>query len=313
MNGLLDGADANCETLRVIASSGKFGSIGGNIERDLLARLHKHLGIPFAPMAVAVNAVDARTSSTKVTDAFIINPHEAYQHLYEVAGDRSVFFSRMGTPEEWAVFWTAVAEEQWFLDHPLRREILANPFTYTPVLLHADDAQQTKRVGKTMRVASWFSACAHNKEPLKSKIPMFVTGNDDVFRSTVEFALYEAAAWSLNSASTGYNPEHGVYREPLAKIHQAKSGTPLASGFKLAFAGTVGDWKEFAEDFHVPHHYNTEEICMDCFACKSGTMFSYANASMDAPWSHSSRDVPYRIPFDRLPVHPQLDLTRPGM
>ena len=146
---------------------------------------------------------------------------------------------------------------------------LVNTYWY---VIHIDDAQQTKRVGKTIKGCTWYSPVAEWQDPTLSRIPLYVTGNTDELHVSQENALNEAAAWSLSAAASGKFPEHGPKHSELSVKRAARAGQQLAGPYKLIYAGGTGDWKGFAEEYHLPWFYNAPsgKICQCCEAENSG-------------------------------------------
>ena len=177
----------------------------------------------------------------------------------------------------------ASRHEIWFLAHPKMEDILNAPRRHVPYIYHADDAQQTKRVGKTIRLSSWCSPVAIDKDPLKSRFPLFVTSNSDILHRGVERNLEDAAAWSFKAAGEGVNPLKGPGDTELPLEFRNCSGKLLAGGICLTYGGCCGDWKFQKEDFSLPYSYNTDNICMRCLATKNASPCNYANALWDAP------------------------------
>ena len=205
-----DDGGTGCETLAALASCGTAGKHKQNIERDLISRIRRLLEIPLEPLEVSVLALDADTGKTKDNIAYVICPHEVFKTLFDAGPE--LFFDRLGTPDQWEEYWLLHKCETWFLEHLLRDQILAAPRSFCPALGHSDDAQQSKRVGKTIKLSSWCSPVAKNLDCRASRFPIFVTSNVDPLHRSAEYRLDGAAAWSFTAAADGFHPDRHYTR-----------------------------------------------------------------------------------------------------
>ena len=77
--------------------------------------------------------------------------------------------------------------------------------------------------------------------------------------------LFELIAWSATAAYHGVNPnsrhDHAEW-QPRDSARKKKAGTALGAHFCLP--EVRGDWKMFADTFHLPRHNELAGICWSC-------------------------------------------------
>ena len=121
--------------------------------------------------------------------------------------------------------WHHCATEQWFLNHPLRDVILAQPLKCVPYVLHADDAQVSRRIGRTIRAYSCITPCAKVQDPLHGRIALAVWQNDEPLKAMIEIPAKNLMAWSGQAAACNINPSVGPPGIALDKSRLAQANT----------------------------------------------------------------------------------------
>ena len=126
-------------------------------------------------------------------------------------------------------------------------------------MIHFDDAQQTKRVGKTIFVASWFPVISSVTDANLNRVPIYVCSNTDLSKQAIKRTLNACLSWTLRVSASGVYPSTGPAGESLDKGRQQMVG-PFAGGHRLVYSGCSGDWKAAKEEYDLPWNYNCEEI-----------------------------------------------------
>ncbi len=253
----------------------------------MLRKLRIAYKIPNVILYISVQRFVKTTGKAATTEAAIACPHLLVGEISKTRRFNQIF----GTPDHWGLFWYHIRNELWYLQHPQRAEITADPRSHNPYVIHGDDAPVSRRVGRNIRVLSWYSPFGEG-QTLEKKMPCGIIANDQALKQYTEYKVKEAIAWSANAGAIGVHPSAPPPGQTLTKALQAKAGQPItANGTKLAFIGITGDWEFQTNDFTVPWGYSTEEICTKCYAKKSGPHNNFANAHRDADWSKRIRPL----------------------
>ena len=264
------------------------GKYPNNAQRDVMCKLKKLLGCKITPLPVVVQRYVK--SSGKVRDAVlnVVLPHEVYAVMSEY---ELQFTNLFGSSTDWSAFWNAVSNEQWFLDHPLRAWVVANPLKATPYFIHCDDAPVSRRVGRSIRALSCYSPCAITRDSLDGRIALATWALHEQLVEHVDDRAKRVLSWSFRACAFGEVPIEGPEGVPLDKVRLAQAGSVLTrDGRRMIYAGSSGDLAYFAQDFQFPHFYNADQICMKCFAMQFGR-FNFADSRLDAEWSRTSRPL----------------------
>ena len=204
-----------------LADLGSRGGHVGNAERDFHRRARRELKINIdlyevlAPIRTADNKI--------VNNKFgVLLPHEIFAELANHHGHE--FTARMkGESGLLSKYWDCHKQETWFLEHPLRHDILREPDKHIPIRLWGDDSGINKRQTRSIRVLTWSSATV-KATSLSSKIAVYYIQTQKMTRDT-EPTLLKAVAWSLNALLTGYHPLTDHLGKPLTGDRASKAGT----------------------------------------------------------------------------------------
>ena len=82
--------------------------------------------------------------------------------------------------------------------------------------------------------------------------------------------LMDVMVWSFQVMENGIWPHNDPSGEPWPrKSNRAKrAGTQLGNGYRGTFVELLADWKFQKEVLHMHRHYNKNQICGECNACK---------------------------------------------
>ena len=136
--GVLDAAAAvedglGSTLLGPVSSAGVNGKNPRNISRDLVRRSMQSLEFSLAPYSVEVIHCVRNTQQYTVGSAHVILPHELWAAISE---HEKLHEKVIGSPTDWAEWWKRNASEPWFLEHPLRHDILRAPEMHCPYVIH---------------------------------------------------------------------------------------------------------------------------------------------------------------------------------
>ena len=129
-DGLAGLADIDC-----LAGLGSDAKFPGNIERDFGRRIKTVLKIDVKPLSVPVDVSKA--------DPIIVNvllPRELFAVLWRRFPEKAHL--RFIGGDAVRILWRIAheAEETWFMEHPLKSEVLERPDLHVPVRVWGDDA-----------------------------------------------------------------------------------------------------------------------------------------------------------------------------
>ena len=162
-------------------------------------------------------------------------------------------------------------------------------FFEVPYLLHGDDAPMGKG-GRSLRVLQWSSPATHNRRTLMKKLVLAMNLCKMPFARHHEKTIDEVIAWSFTLATKGRWPTCDHLGNTLTKHRAREAGGPLnPHGIIPVYAGTIGDWKFFAETFSLRHTWATEAVCSICEAHKGPGPKCLGNALDDAGWTLTQR------------------------
>ncbi len=213
--------------LEIIASVGSQGENPQNDERDLLNRLEDLVDVPVKPYSIQVPKLVKKTGKVRVTTACIIPAHRVLAEVHKLGP--VVFTEMFGERKDWARYWHAHRDEIWLKEHVHYEEIRRNPTAWCPYLIFGDDAQTSKRVGRTCRLLMWFSPVTKIRS-FHSHVPLLIVDNDEATIDGMVHRLHRAAVWSFKFAGRNLNPflneDNAQLPEDLARL----SGQPLVDG-----------------------------------------------------------------------------------
>ena len=227
---------ASGQDLELLASCGSDGRNPQNAERDLVSRMNRFLDLPIKPYLVDVIRHQKATGAVTMTKGAIILPHRVFAEISKMPVK---FVEMFGRREQWAAYWQAHAGEEWFLRHPHRSFILDNIDKCCPFIYYGDDAQTSKRVGRTCRMSAWFSPMAEDRSGF-SKIPLLFADNDERHIKAQLRFLNEAAIWSFKLAARNVNAAFDHQNGALPAWLQGFVGQPLVDGQPAYLVTSVG-------------------------------------------------------------------------
>ena len=202
-----------------------------NIERDMQRRLQKHLRIPLSCHPVEVARMNKRTGTVGVSTSYILPPHRIWGELYKTP---AIFHTLFGDRNDWEQFWQAHMEERWVQEHSQFALIRDRPHSCCPFIIFGDDAQTSKRVGRTAHMLLWFSPMAKVRGT-EGHMPIFICDNDDPCIDVLMNQLQHAAVWSFRHASINFNPYCTLESKPLNADMRSIAGTPIIPGTEPLF------------------------------------------------------------------------------
>ena len=184
----------------------------------------KFLHVPVRPCAINVPRLVKKTGLIKKSTAYLVPPHRVWSEVHKF---KNQFRALFGSPDDWEHFWQAHAEERWMTDHPHRALIQSKPRQCCPWLLYGDDAQTSKRVGRTCGVLLWFSPLSEIRG-MDGMVPLCVVDNDEPTIQAINNELYRGVVWSFRHAALNINPVNFVDRSlPLPKDMELLAGKSL--------------------------------------------------------------------------------------
>lgn len=276
-----------------LASCGDFGNIKGNCERDMMRRSKADLDVKLRETLLNVPVLHKGTGKVRMSQAGVICPHD----VLSVLEDEPKFPLIFGEQHVWVRFWHLVRDEDWFQEHPWRAMIESEPHLHAPVMLHSDDAPVSRRVGRNIKGLSMCGIFADTEATgTNSIIPLYVLPNDQAMAETIKERCDLAVVWSWEAMATNKHPSSAPEWLPLGRHRKKQAGKPISNkGIKLTYAAFTGDWSFHAVDFKLPCHYNTEEVCMQCPATKTGTLTNLTDCRPCAWWAANPRTLQFYL------------------
>ena len=219
----------------------------------------------------------------------MILPHSLWATISEHEKLHAEVF---GCPTDWAEWWKRTASEPWFLEHPLRHDILRAPEMHCPYVIHGDDAPIDKRGKRAVRVLQWSSPLS-SAPTLMRQLIIFTSESKQQLADLHQAAIDFVTAWSFNVVLSNEHPKMDHLENPIRGVRNFKAGQALhPRGVRMVFSGTVGDWKWHWEELNLRHHYNAEEVCHNCRAVKAAeSELCMHNFTVDAPWTLTDRTL----------------------
>ena len=138
----------------------------------------------------------------------------------------------------------------WWLAHPQRAQVRADPRHAIPFCVFGDDGA----VGRTrgIRAMHWFAPTSVAPSD-ESRVPLYAVLQDHRFLKRItEASLQRLAVTSLNLATTGIMPDVSSLPPQCRTAERAAaSGRAQAGGHFLVCLGSCADWKWRSEPFAV--------------------------------------------------------------
>ena len=207
-----------------MASLGTNGSHPQNAERDFQRRIRSVVDIPIEPYSVDVPIYNKRISKVRIVTAHVALPHLLWAALRNTSP--AYFHALLGQRSMWELFWKCHKEEPWYKDHPHKDILDGSPSLCCPFLIFGDDAQTSKRVGRTVRLLEWYSPVAEIRSHL-SQFPLLMVDNDQPSAPSIIHAIEEACVWSFNRAGRNIHPTLTEKRAALTPHLAESAGKPI--------------------------------------------------------------------------------------
>ena len=244
--------------LQLLAKSGNYGEIGGNISRDISTNFLKGLGI-CAPYRIRVKCLD-RTNSTIEDDMLLLLPHMLFSSLANNYVER---FHDLFPGEGLETFWeqTLRTRDDRLVDHPLKKGQWKKKLH--PLVIHGDGVAYESR--DSLMTWSFGSLLASDKPSTEAHILMACFPKSSTCNETWP-KVWDYLHWSLECLATGIRPTCDPYGKPL------KEGDPLFEyagqrlthqNYKGAVFNVIGDMEFFANTLQLPH-WASEWPCWAC-------------------------------------------------
>lgn len=277
-----------------LASCGAWGSITGNINRDLKRTVLKaeELWVP-EPYVIKVPCRDPKAFDPRVQkyeDASLLLPHQLFAALREHKPEE--FVSLLGA-HDCKAFWDQVNPRDPRLlakgEHPVTKWSPTQKARTVPLWLHGDgvefqdrDSLLTFSCGSLLTTEgamdSAFYICSYPKSCTSKR-------NEDKFDTWFHFN--RAMVWSLQSCFDGVHPsmdEQGRHF-PAGSKEALLAGTPLTpEGHRFVVWALLGDQDYLSNVLRLPH-WSKDEFCWLCDCSRQDHQRHWKDFSSTPGWS----------------------------